>query len=49
MNEWIILPNKLILDTNNMSELIGKYKSSTSTVFKVEVVGNLISTLAVGF
>ena len=25
MNEWTILPNKLILDANSMSRLIGKY------------------------
>ena len=25
MNEWTILPSRLILDTNNMSKLIGKY------------------------
>ena len=25
MNEWTILPNKLILDANSMSKLIAKY------------------------
>ena len=51
MNEWTILPNKLILDANSMSELIGKYVTKIVYVqaFKVGVVGNLISTLDVGF
>ena len=53
MNEWIILPNKLILDANSMSKLIGKYVTKIvnvcNQVFKVGVVGNLVSTLDVGF
>ena len=51
MNEWTILPNKLILDANSMSKLIGKYvtKIVYDQVFKVGVVGNLVSTLDVGF
>ena len=52
MNEWTILPNKLILDTNNMSKLIGKCATKIVYVydqaFKVVVVGN-VSTLDVGF
>ena len=53
MIEWTILPNKLILDANSMSKLIGKYVTKIvyvyNRVFKVEVVGNLVSTLDVGF
>ena len=53
MNEWTILPNKLILDTNNMSKCIGKCATKIvyvyDQVFKVGVVGNLVSTPAVGF
>ena len=53
MNEWTILPNKLILDANSMSKLFGKYVTKTSNVydqaFKVGVVGNLVSILDVGF
>ena len=55
MNEWTILPNKLILDANSMSKFIGKYITKTKIVyvydqaFKVGVVGNLVSTLDVGF
>ena len=53
MNEWTILPNKLILDTNNTSKLIGKCVTKIVCVydqaFKVGVVGNLVSTLDVGF
>ena len=53
MNEWTILPNKLILVTNNMSKLIGKCATKIvyvyDQVFKVGVVGNLVSTLNVGF
>ena len=49
MNEWAILPNKLILDANSMSKLIGKYVTKIIYVydqaFKVGVVGNLVSTL----
>ena len=45
MNGWAILPNKLILDANNMSKLIGKYVTKIVYVydqaFKVGVVGNL--------
>ena len=52
MNEWIILPNKSILDANSMSKLIGKYLIKIVYVydqaFKVGVVGNLVSTLHVG-
>ena len=56
MNEWTILPNKLILDANSMSKLIGKYVTKRKVcdyaynqAFKVGVVGNLVSTLDVGF
>ena len=53
MNEWTILRNKLILDTNNMSKLIGTCASKIVYVydqaFKVGVVENLVSTLDVGF
>ena len=42
MNEWIILPNKLILDPECMSKLIGKYVTKIVYVynkaFKVGVV-----------
>ena len=48
MNEWTILPNKLILDANSMSKLIGKYVTKIiyvyDQVFKVGVVGNQLST-----
>ena len=53
MNEWTILPTKLILVTNNMSKLISKCATKIvyiyDQVFKVGVVGNLVSTLDVGF
>ena len=53
MNEWTILPNKLILDANRTSKLIGKYATKIVYVydqaFKVGVVRNLVSTLDVGF
>ena len=51
MNEWTILANKLILGAKSMSEFIGKYAPKIVYVqaFKVGVVGNLISTLDVGF
>ena len=41
MNEWTILPNKLILDANSMSKLIGKYvtKLVYDQAFKVGVAG----------
>ena len=52
MNEWTILPNK-ILDANSMSKLIGKYVTKTIYVydqaFKVGVVGDIVSTPDVGF
>ena len=48
MNEWPILPNKLILDANSMSKHTGKYVTKIIYVydqaFKVGVVGNLVST-----
>ena len=46
MNEWTILPNKLILDANSMSTLIGKYvtKIVYDQAFKIGVVGDLVST-----
>ena len=48
MNEWTTLPNKLILDTNSMSKLIGKYVTKIVYVydqaFKVGVVGSQVST-----
>ena len=47
MNEWTILPNKLILDANSMSKLIGKYATKIIYVydqaFKGGVVGNLFN------
>ena len=53
MNEWTILPNKLILDANSISKLIGKYVTKIVYVydqtFKVGIMGNLVSTLDVGF
>ena len=57
MNEWTILPNKLILDINSMTywqdRLIGKYVTKIVYIydqaFKVGVVGNLVSSLDVGF
>ena len=53
MNEWPILPDKLTLDANSMSKLIGKYVTKIVYVYdqtlKVGVVGNLVSTLDVGF
>ena len=53
MNAWTILPNKLILDANSMSKLIGKYVTKIVYVngqaFKVGVVEDLVSTLDVGF
>ena len=53
MNEWTILPNKLILAENSMSKLIGKYVTKPVHVydqaFKVRVVRNVVSTLDVGF
>ena len=47
MNEWTILPNKLI----NMSKLTGKnvIKIVYDQVFKVGDVRKLVSTLDVGF
>ena len=43
MNEWTILPNKLILDANSMSKRIGKCVTKIVYVydqaFKVGVVG----------
>ena len=41
MNEWTILPNKLILDANSMSKLIGKYvtKIIYDQTFKVGSCG----------
>ena len=46
MNEWTILPNKLILDANSMSKLIGKYVTKIVYIYdQVVVVGNLVSTL----
>ena len=53
MNEWTVLPNKLILSANSMSKLTVKYVTKSVYVcdqaFKVGVVGNLVSTLDVGF
>ena len=53
MNEWNILPNKLILDAYNMLKLIGKYMTKIVYVydqaFKVRIVRNLVSTVDVGF
>ena len=53
MNEWAILPNKLILDANSMSKLIDKYVTKIIYVydqaFKVGVVGSVVSTVDVGF
>ena len=53
MNEWTILSNKLILDANSISKLIGKYVTKIVYIydqaFKIGVVGNLVSTLDVGF
>ena len=53
MNEWTILANNLILDAHSMSKLIGKYVTKIVYVydhaFKDGVVGNLVSTLDVGF
>ena len=53
MNEWTILPNKLILDVNSTSKLVGKYVIKIVYVydqaFKVGVMGNLVSTLDIGF
>ena len=53
MNEWFMLPNKLILDANGMSKLIGKYVTKIVYVydqaFKVGVARNLVSALDVGF
>ena len=53
MNEWSILSNKLILDTNSISKLIGKYVTKIVYIydqaFKVGVVGNLVNTLDIGF
>ena len=53
MNEWTILPNRLILDVNNMSKLIGKYVTKIvyiyDQVFKVGVVGKLLSIPDSGF
>ena len=53
MNEWTILPNKLILDANSMSTLIGKYVTKIvyvyNQVFKVGVFVNRLSTPDVGF
>ena len=53
MNEWTILLNKLILDANSMSTLIGKYVIKIVYIyhqaFKVGVVGSLVSTIDVGF
>ena len=51
MNEWTILPNKLILDANSMSKLNGKCVTKVVYVydraFKALVVGNLVSTFDV--
>ena len=33
MNEWTILPNKLILDAKSMSKLIGKYVTKIVYVY----------------
>ena len=33
MNEWNILPNKLILDATSMSKLIGKYVTKIVYVY----------------
>ena len=53
MNEWTILLNKLVLDANSMSTLIGKYVTKIVYVydqaFKVGVVGNLVSIFDIGF
>ena len=53
MNEWTILPIKLILDAISVSKLIGKYVTKIVYIydqaFKVGVVGNLVSTLDVEF
>ena len=53
MNEWTTLPNKLILDADSMSKLIGKYVTKIVYVYdqacKVGVVLNLVSALDVGF
>ena len=53
MTDWTILPNKLILDANSMSKHTGKYVTKIiytyDQVFKVGVVGNLVSTLDVRF
>ena len=54
MNEWTTSPNKLILDANNMSKLFGKYVTKIVYIYNqafkvVGVVGNLVSTLDVGF
>ena len=46
-----ILPNKLNLDANSMTRFIGTCASKIvyHQAFKVGVVGNLVSTLDVGF
>ena len=51
MNEWTILRNKLILDANSMSTLIGKYVTKIVYIYNqaFKVVGNLVSTLDLGF
>ena len=46
MNEWTILPNKLILDTNSMSKLIGKYVTKIVYVYDQAFK---VGTLDVGF
>ena len=48
---YSILPNKLILDANSMSKLIGKYVTKIVYIYdqSFKVVGNLVSTLDVGF
>ena len=52
MDEWTILPNKLILEANSVFKLIGKYVTKIvydQAAFKVGVVGKLVSTLDAGF
>ena len=52
MNEFTILPNKLILEANRLFKLIAKFVTEIVYVFdqafKVGFVGNIISTLDVG-
>ena len=51
MNEWTFVHNKLILDANSMSKLIGKYVTIIVYVYNqaFKVVVNLVSTLDAGF